>query len=359
MGCKNSRSAEYGDAGCAGDAQTRPLPGSTSGVVRLEPPEDDVLPWACGLGDGRLAASGIDGTVYVYGWERRALLGRFSAHRKAVNRLLPTEDGLLFTASADATVRLWRVGGEGPSALGAAQPQPELTLEGHRMSVQSLALVGRGARLFTGSRDCTVRLWDVATGAELQQNKILRNVVTAVRHVPGQPSLVVQASEDLQLRLWDTREKLSPAAAVPGGPNQLICLDVADDGSYVACGSKGFSRSNCEVKVYDLRKGLAQLAAAPCADQTIEALRMVGPDRCLIAGKDGHIRVLAMPEARVLEEWGPSASAYTALGVERRPDGGPVALAATAGPNGPGLELLEWADAGLSEPARLLAATSW
>merc|ERR1712129_592276 len=142
------------------------------------------------------------------------------------------------------------------------------------------------------------------------------------------------------------------------GPNQLICLDVSSDGRYVACGSKGFSRENCEVKVFDLRKGLDLLGAAPCADQTIEALRMAGPDRCLIASKDCCIRSVAVPDPRILCESGPGPAAYTALGLLPRASQGPMVLAASASPAGASLELLSWQDTALTTVPSLIASTA-
>ncbi|CAE7945930.1 unnamed protein product [Symbiodinium sp. KB8] len=195
----------------------------------------------------------------------------------------------------------------------------------------------------------------------MQKNKILRNVVTAIRRVP-QPGAAagaaVQASEDLQLRLWDTRQGIlkGPAAAVRAGPNQLICLDVSPDGNYVACGSKGFSRENCEVKVFDLRASLQELHALPCADQTIEALRHLGSDRCLTASKDGHVRAVSLPSPKVVLERRSTkigAAGYTALGVSETG----AALCAWVGPEGVGLELLAWKDLRLDQQPTVLATT--
>jgi len=322
-----------------------------------------VLPWVAGLGGGRgqLAAAGIDGNVHVYDSGKRQLLSSWRAHPKAVNRIRPLDDDMLLTASNDATVRLWRLGADGAPRDGSEEPT--LTFVGHRMSVSAMDVLGAegdgpATTLFTGSRDCTVRTWDLATATELHQHKILRNVVTAVRAVPGQSSIVVQASEDLQVRLWDARAAPSPVRVVRAGPNQFICIDVTPDGNYVACGSKGFSRENCEVKVFDLRAGLKELCAVPCADQTIEALRIVAPDRCFIAGKDGYIRTLSLPDVKILHERGPAATAYTAFGVTTRPSGGLVALAALAGPNGPSLELLAWPDGNMDGEPALWAATA-
>ncbi|CAK9072695.1 unnamed protein product [Durusdinium trenchii] len=133
---------------------------------------------------------------------------------------------------------------------------------------------------------------------------------------------------------------------VRGGPNQLICVDVPkDDASWVACGSKGFSRENCEVKIFDLRGSLQQQAAVACADQTIEALQCHG-DQCFIASKDGHLRSLELPEPRVQWERRGHA-AYTALGLAAG-----ALLAASAGPQGLALELFA-----LDEEPKLLKSS--
>lgn len=376
MGCRQSAAPHAG----GGQDRYNASPNSTSEITRgscgnsegvLPKPVDDVLSFVVPFGGTHFAVSGIDGWVYFYDWQRQSLGGKFRAHKKAVNRLLSLHDrgGRILTASTDATVRIWSGGDALPSVAASGVEQdavPALTLEGHRMAVSALDIVPNdGCALFTGSRDCTVRLWDLERGIELQQSKILRNVVTAVRWVPLSRGLVAQASEDLQLRLWDAASGgLKMAHAVHAGPDQLVCLDVTDDGNYVVCGSKGFSRENCVVKIFDVRSGLRQLASLPCAEQTIEALRMAGPDKCLFASKDGNIRAVALniseaAPAIVTGSGMPLAQgAYTALGLCRRDGGeGPVAMAASVASGESRLELLSWDDAELRQPAKLLAAT--
>eukprot|EP00931_Biecheleriopsis_adriatica_P105361 TRINITY_DN79916_c0_g1_i1.p1 TRINITY_DN79916_c0_g1~~TRINITY_DN79916_c0_g1_i1.p1 ORF type:complete len:375 (+),score=77.47 TRINITY_DN79916_c0_g1_i1:47-1171(+) len=374
MGCKQSRNQQ--GSYTAGEGYPASSPSTANDALSLlEVPSDDYVPNICSLGKSHFAVAGGEGWLYMYDIKAKRLEAKLRAHKKAVNKLLEGPRGLLFTSSADASVRLWRqqsIREEGEKTNSVQ------SFEGHLMSVSTMDIVddwggdergsveGSGAALITGSRDCTVRLWDIETGRSLQQHKILRNVVTAVRRVPaglgGAAGAVVQASEDLQLRLWDVREGLlkGPSMAVRAGPNQLICLDVADDGSWVACGSKGFSRENCEVKVFDIRGGLRELVALPCADQTFEAMRLASPDCCLTASKDGQIRALALPEACVVSERrGASmgSSGYTALGVLRDDSAGPTALAAWAGPDGVGLEMLAWPDKSLKTEPVLLATT--
>ncbi|CAE6934258.1 unnamed protein product [Symbiodinium natans] len=119
---------------------------------------------------------------------------------------------------------------------------------------------------------------------------------------------------------------------------------------------QGFSRENCEVKVFDLRASLSELHSLPCADQTIEALRQVSGDRCLTASKDGHIRAVSLPAPKVLLERRSTkigAAGYTALGVSASG----TALCAWVGPEGVGLELLAWDDLRLEHQPQVLATT--
>mmetsp|Transcript_23406 Transcript_23406/g.49914 ORF Transcript_23406/g.49914 Transcript_23406/m.49914 type:complete len:376 (-) Transcript_23406:308-1435(-) len=328
--------------------------GPSARLASLKTPADDVIHWASGFGESRMLASGSDGWVYIYDSARGIEIGSFRPHHKAVSRVVPVNERTILTSSNDATVKLWSLSGE---------VEPVLTFTGHAMSVSAMDLLdwtedGQLPNyLFTGSRDCSVRLWDMATAKELHQKKILRNVVTAVRTIPGQLN-VVQASEDLHLRVWDTRTSLDAVHAVRTGPNQLIALDVTQDGFYAVCGSKGFSRENCEVKVFDLRMGLKQLASLPVADQTIEALRVVAPDRCLVASKDGHIRTLSIPDIEIIQDRGPAIGAYSALGVTHLATGELVALAAISSPSGTSLEMLAWPGHVVDKPAVLWATTA-
>lgn len=334
----------------------------TAGPHCLETLADDVITSACVLGTQHFVAAGVDGWVYFYDWITPKRCGVFRPHRKATNCVLTSGEEHLFTASADTTVQLWKIAAGGVLSDDACQDSiaTSVAFQGHDMSVSALEVVtgGHGAEtLVTGSRDCSVRCWDVETGVELQRAKILRNVVLALRHVPFTRTFV-QSSEDLKLRLWDLGSS-APVLDVHSGSNQLVCMDVTSDGRYVICGSKGFSRENCEVKVFDVRGGLRALASNACADQTVEALTVTSPEQCLIAGKDGFLRCIALPDVTVTAEWCLGTAGCTALAVQARGgDLGPVALAALAGPEGPHLKMLEWVESSLSSAPVTLACTA-
>lgn len=83
--------------------------------------------------------------------------------------------GLLCTASLgpkDCGIRVWRLHGDADASSGSGDdgapsppllaPQLHRTLTGHASPVLSLALSPDGSLLYSGSHDCTVRVWSTA-----------------------------------------------------------------------------------------------------------------------------------------------------------------------------------------------------
>ena len=63
----------------------------------------------------------------------------------------------VLTASADQTVRLWRID----------TGETELVIRGHNNGINAVAMSPDGRRIFTASDDETARVWDAETGAQL------------------------------------------------------------------------------------------------------------------------------------------------------------------------------------------------
>lgn len=65
-----------------------------------------------------------------------------------------------------------------------------------------------------------------------------------------------QASEDLQLRVWDVRSMARPAEVIKAAHNNVMtCCDVAPDTLTFLSSSNGFDGAGCELKVWDRRMG--------------------------------------------------------------------------------------------------------
>jgi WD40 repeat protein len=178
---------------------------------------------------------------------------RWEGHRRGVNAAVygPTT-GFAYTAGRDLTIRQWS----------RREATSTRSFEGHDLNVAALALSPDERLLFSGARDTSVRLWDVGSGTQIAINKTPRNLVTALRWVPGESSSVLQASEDLRLRLWDVRSggpqqsaSLKATSTMLGHSNIPLCCDVSGDGlSFLTC-HKGFDGMGCELRVWDRRQG--------------------------------------------------------------------------------------------------------
>ena len=238
MGCAGSRATS-----ASGISLTRsPFGSETGGTTSFAGPHDELVNGvATACGPGECLSCGEDRAVALVNWGKASVVQRWRGHERGVNRVIAAPHvgsaGGAASASRDTTVRLWRRGEDDAVA----------TMRGHELSVSAIALSADGGSLLSGSRDSSVRLWDVATATCTTKRHISRNVVTCLRWVEGEPHLVAQGSEDLRLRVWDVRSLGGqPAATLEGYVYFPLCVDSC--GPYLLTGSNGFDGVGCEVR---------------------------------------------------------------------------------------------------------------
>ena len=147
----------------------------------------------CFSPDGKKLVCGTDDDIRVYDVEGSTLiLGPLRGHQDWVRCVLWSRDGSrLFSGSKDKTIRCWN------SDTGEQIGQPWAV---HRDSMRSLSLSPDGSIIASASRDKTVRFWDATTGSPIRQH-LEHDNVTAVRFSPSGESMA-SAGWDGKIYIW-------------------------------------------------------------------------------------------------------------------------------------------------------------
>lgn len=179
-----------------------------------------------------LASGSEDYTIKIWDWELGELERTVKGHTKAVLDLDfggPRGGTLLASCSSDLTIKLWDPSDEYKNIR---------TLPGHDHSVSAVRFVPSGAAgspssgnlLVSASRDKTLRIWDVSTGYCL---KTIQGHSDWVRDVS--PSFdgrwLVSASNDQSVRIWDASSG-EPKATMMGHTHVVECCVFAPPSSY-------------------------------------------------------------------------------------------------------------------------------
>jgi WD40 repeat protein len=193
---------------------------------------------------GNLFAAGLaDGTVGIWGatpdssnkssgnhvsWNRTATLPPTGD----VNTIAFSPDGLrLATGSRDGSVRLWDV----------ASRSPLSTLGSHTNQVRTVAFSPDGKWLASGSMDRTIRIWDAIMAEGPHSERATTAILTA--HTSWVNSLtftrngkwLISGSSDRTIRIWDTSTWSSLATF--WSISEVTCLACSPDSTRLASGT--------------------------------------------------------------------------------------------------------------------------
>jgi WD40 repeat protein len=220
-----------------------------------------------------LAVSRDGSLLYSASWDRTFKIWRTSdfkclesvgnAHDDAINAIVLSEDGFVYTGSADKKIRVWKLeqAGEKKHSLVA-------TLEKkHKSAVNALALSTDGSILYSGACDRSILVWEKDGesrggndgGGHMVLVGALRGHSKAILCLAVVSDLVCSGSADKTVRIWrrGVEKSYSCLAVLEGHRRPVKCLAAAVDGNSDPSGSDSCScfllysgSLDCDIKVW-------------------------------------------------------------------------------------------------------------
>lgn len=157
-----------------------------------------------------LAVSNDRSLLYSVSWDRSIKIWRLSdfkcvesvpkAHKDAINAVVVTKEGFVYTGSADKTIKVWK--------RNQNQKKHTLvdTLERHKSAVNALALSCDETILYSGACDRSVVVWEGRDGQRGAMGA-LRGHTRAVLCLSVSRDLVCSGSADKTVRMWRRGEE--------------------------------------------------------------------------------------------------------------------------------------------------------
>ncbi|TMW81870.1 hypothetical protein EJD97_007511 [Solanum chilense] len=154
---------------------------------------------AINISDDILYSASLDKTVKVWRISDLKCIETIQAHNDPINDIVVGDDGVLYTASDDATVRVWRrnfCSGDRPHSL-------TVTLPAKCSPVKTLALTSDGGVLYGGCSDGYIHYWLKGWfSGQLQYGGALLGHTHAVMCLANMANYVVSGSADSTCRVW-------------------------------------------------------------------------------------------------------------------------------------------------------------
>uniref|UniRef100_A0A8D1MTE2 Pre-mRNA-processing factor 19 n=1 Tax=Sus scrofa TaxID=9823 RepID=A0A8D1MTE2_PIG len=183
---------------------------------------------------------GADKNVVVFDKSSEQILATLKGHTKKVTSVVfhPSQE-LVFSASPDATIRIWSV----PNASCVQ------VVRAHESAVTGLSLHATGDYLLSSSDDQYWAFSDIQTGRVL--TKVTDetsgcSLTCAQFHPDG--LIFGTGTMDSQIKIWDLKERTN-VANFPGHSGPITSIAFSENGYYLATAADDSS-----VKLWDLRK---------------------------------------------------------------------------------------------------------
>lgn len=210
-----------------------------------------------------------------------------------VHALAVTEEGLLFAGTQDGTILVWQFN---PATN---QFEPAASLSGHTGPVVTLMMIG--SRLYSGSMDKTIRVWEVAS---VQCVQTLEGHSNVVMDLLCWDSFLLSCSLDGTVKIWavNTAGQLELTFSYPEEESQHDSHSVTLAGALKMCGCTDragkpvllVSYNDNTVRLYDLPTFTER--GQLFSKEEVRALQ-VGPNYLVFSGdSSGEVKVWSWVE---------------------------------------------------------------
>lgn len=219
-----------------------------------------------------LAISRDGSHLYSASWDRtfkvwrtsdyKCLESVWNAHDDAINAVVLSSDGFVYTGSADTKIKVWR------RHDGEKKHRLVDTLEKHKSAVNALALSTDGSVLYSGACDRSIIVWEKDScggvgdsGKHMVVVGGLKGHKKAILCLVAVADLVCSGSADKTVRIWrrsgSSEREYSCLSVLEGHNGPVKCLAAAVDSgdSNSGCGTsyKIYSGSlDCDIKVWQI-----------------------------------------------------------------------------------------------------------
>lgn len=209
-----------------------------------------------------LALSADKSLIYSVSWDRTLKIWRVNdfkclesvgnAHDDAINAVALSNDGHVYTGSADKKIKVWKKNsGENKHSLVA-------TLEKHKSGVNTLALSTDGSVLYSGACDRSIVVWEKDDDGNMVVVGALRGHAKSILCLAVVNDLVCSGSADTTIRVWRGVDRMySCLAVLEGHKGPVKCLTMASDHYYNPSDTTSsyhlYSGSlDCDIKVWQI-----------------------------------------------------------------------------------------------------------
>jgi WD40 repeat protein len=237
----------------------------------------------------------VRGVVWIWDAETGEITSKTEVGVKPLDSIACAPDGTIVAGSWDGLVHVLDPSGKLVRTL-------EVPDEGVYTAVVSVAVSPDGTLVAAGSKDRTVRIWDLSSGEPIATLDGHAGYVNEVRF-SGDGSSLVSASEDGTIRQWQVvrgpgGHRSRELCMLPGHTGPVTAIATGMEDQVFSASSDG------TIRQWTLADGgMSQTAWRVDTDGTYSSVYSRDGRQIFVACYDGKVRVIDVASGQVASEW--------------------------------------------------------